>query len=155
MNTHAKTPQQMNLITYKKGFIFSDWVGFNSRYVRDRGFPGGTSGKVPAYQCRRLQRVMGSIPGLGRSHGGGHGIPLQYSCLENPMDRGAWWAMVQRVAKSQTRLKWPSIAHMQGISKIFQYIKINWYIPLQINRCRKSISQNFTLIKTLQPKNRE
>ena len=55
MNTHAKTPQQMNLITYKKRFIFSDRVGFNSRYVRDRGFPGGTSGKVSAYQCRRLK----------------------------------------------------------------------------------------------------
>ena len=39
-------------------------------------------------------------PGLGRSPGGGHGSPLQYSCLENPMDRGAWWAMVPRVAKS-------------------------------------------------------
>ena len=37
---------------------------------------------------------MGSIPGLGRSPGGGHGNPLQYSCLENPMDRGAWWATV-------------------------------------------------------------
>ena len=39
-------------------------------------------------------RVMGSIPGSGRSPGKGHGNPLQYSCLENPMDRGAWWATV-------------------------------------------------------------
>ena len=45
---------------------------------------------------------VGSIPGPGRSPGGGHGNPLQYSCLENPMDRGAWQATVQRVAKSQT-----------------------------------------------------
>ena len=45
-------------------------------------------------------RDVGSVPGLGRSHGGGHGNPLQYSCLENPMDRGAWWATVHRVAKS-------------------------------------------------------
>ena len=44
----------------------------------------------------------GSIPGLERPPGGGHGTPLQYSCLENPMDRGAWWATVCRVAKSQT-----------------------------------------------------
>ena len=44
------------------------------------------------------------IPKLGRSTGGGHGNPLQYSCLENPMDRGAWWATVREVAKSQTRL---------------------------------------------------
>ena len=46
----------------------------------------------------------GSIPGLGRSPGEGNGNPLQYSCLENPMDGGAWWATVLRVAKSQTRL---------------------------------------------------
>ena len=45
------------------------------------------------------------IPGLGRSPGGGHGNPLQYSCLENPMDRGAWQATVYGVAKSWTRLK--------------------------------------------------
>ena len=43
-----------------------------------------------------------SIPGLGRSPGGGHGNPLFYSCLENLMDRGAWWAMVRGVTKSQT-----------------------------------------------------
>ena len=45
------------------------------------------------------------MPGLGRSPGGGHGHPLQYSCLENPKDRGEWWAIVQWVAKSRTRLK--------------------------------------------------
>ena len=50
-------------------------------------------------------RHMGSIPGSGRSPGRGHGNPLQYSFLEKPMDRGAWWATVPRVAKSQTRLK--------------------------------------------------
>ena len=44
----------------------------------------------------------GSIPGSGRSPGGGHGNPLQYSCLENFMDRGAWQATVHRVAKNQT-----------------------------------------------------
>ena len=48
---------------------------------------------------------VGLIPGLGRPPGGGNGDPLQYSCLENPMDRGAWWATVRRVAKSQTQLK--------------------------------------------------
>ena len=47
----------------------------------------------------------GSIPGLGRPPGGGNGNPLQYSCLENPMDRGAWWATVHGVSMSQTRLK--------------------------------------------------
>ena len=46
----------------------------------------------------------GSTPGLGRSPGEGNGNPLQYSCLENPMDKGAWWATVHGVTKSQTRL---------------------------------------------------
>ena len=50
-------------------------------------------------------RGVGSIPGSGRSPGGGHGNPLQCSCLGNPMDRGAWWITVHNVAKSQTRLK--------------------------------------------------
>ena len=50
-------------------------------------------------------RDAGPIPGSGRSRGGGHGKPLQYSCLENLMDRGAWWATVHGVAKSRTRLK--------------------------------------------------
>ena len=53
-------------------------------------------------------RNMGSTPGLGRSPGGGHGNSLQYSCLENPIDRGAWQATVLRVAQSQTQLKWLS-----------------------------------------------
>jgi len=49
-------------------------------------------------------RDMGSIPGLGRAPGGRRGNPLQYSCLENPMDRGVWGATVHKVAKSQTQL---------------------------------------------------
>ena len=44
-------------------------------------------------------RDVGSIPGLGRSLGGGNGNPLQYSCLENPVNRGAWWATVHRVKR--------------------------------------------------------
>ena len=48
---------------------------------------------------------VGSIPGSGRSPGEGNGNPLQYSCLENPIDRGAWRAIVHGVAKSQTQLK--------------------------------------------------
>ena len=50
-------------------------------------------------------RDAGSIPGSGRSLGGGHGNPLQYSCLENPMDREAWQALLHGVAKSRTQLK--------------------------------------------------
>ena len=53
-------------------------------------------------------RDAGSIPELGGILGEGDSNPLQYSCLENPMDRGAWWVIVHRVAKSQTQLKWLS-----------------------------------------------
>ena len=57
--------------------------------------------KIPPANAGDI-RDVGLIPGSGRSPGGGHGNPLQYSCLENPMDRGAWWATVHRVAKSHT-----------------------------------------------------
>ena len=63
-------------------------------------FPGGSDSKASAYNAGDPV----SIPGLGRSPGEGNGNPLQYSCLENPMDGGAWWATVQGVAKSRTRL---------------------------------------------------
>ena len=63
------------------------------------GFPGGASGKEPTCQCRDI-REAGSTPGSGRCPGGGHGKPLQYSCLENPLDRGAWRAAVHGVAES-------------------------------------------------------
>ena len=58
--------------------------------------------RLPASACNVGD--LGSIPGSGRSSGEGNGNPLQYSCLENPMDRGAWWAAVHGVVKSRTRL---------------------------------------------------
>ena len=64
------------------------------------GFPGGSDGKESACNAGDL----GSIPGLGRSPGIGHGNPLQYSCLESSMDRGAWWATVHWITKSRTQL---------------------------------------------------
>ena len=69
-------------------------------------FPGGASGKELSCQCRKL-RDTSSIPESGKS-AEGHGNPLQYSCLENSIDRGTWKSTVHRVAKSQTRLKWLS-----------------------------------------------
>ena len=57
------------------------------------GFPGGASGKEPACQCRRTKRQWFK-PWVGKIPGRGNGNPLQYSCLENPMDREAWWATV-------------------------------------------------------------
>ena len=64
------------------------------------GFPGGSV--VKNQPANADVRDAGSIPGLGRSPAGGHSNPLQYSCLENPMDRGAWQATVHRVAQSGT-----------------------------------------------------
>jgi len=65
------------------------------------GLPCWLSGKE--YACIvGATGDLGLIPGSGRSPGRGHGNPLQHSCLENPMDRGAWWAIVHSVAKSWT-----------------------------------------------------
>ena len=77
------------------------WQWFSNNLSHFWGFPGGTSCKEPTYQCRRHGRDVGSISELGRS-GGGHGNPLQYSCLENPMDRGAWWATVHNIMTEAT-----------------------------------------------------
>ena len=90
-------------------------MGHLSKYVNEetesnadnwRGFQGFLGGSVvknsPASTGNA--RDAGLIPELGRSPGGGNSNPLQYSCLENPMDRGVWWATVQGVTKSQTQL---------------------------------------------------
>ena len=86
-------------------FFFSQCCIFLSvealRHVlRGKGFPGGTSDKDAATNAGDV-RDKGSIPRLGKSPGGGNGNPLQCSCLENPMDPGAWKATAQRVAKSR------------------------------------------------------
>ena len=66
-------------------------------YAPHRGFPGGSDGKESACNVGDL----GSIPGSRRSPGEGNGNPLQYPCLENPMDRGAWWTMVCGITKGR------------------------------------------------------
>ena len=70
-------------------------------YTLFKEFPCSSYNK----ECACNAGDPGSIPGSGRSSGEGNGNPLQYSCLENPMDRGAWWATVHRVAKSRMWLK--------------------------------------------------
>ena len=67
------------------------------------GFPGSSAVKNPPANAGDAKDV-GSLPGPGRSPGGGNGNPLQYSCLENPLDGGAWWAAVHGVAQSHTGL---------------------------------------------------
>ena len=80
------------------------------------GFPWWLSGKEPPANAGDRGDV-GSFPGSGRVPGGRCENPLQYSCWENPMDRGAWWATVHRVAKSQTQLK--------RLSTYAQYVYFN------------------------------
>ena len=84
------------------------------------------------------KRDMGSIPGLGRSSGEGNGNPLQYSCLENPMDTGAWRAAVWGAAKSQTWLKWLS-TNTSTSTPFFCYYKQYWsdhfILPCQYAYC--------------------
>ena len=77
----------------------------------EKGFPGSSEVKASA-------RDLGLIPGSGRCPGEGNGNPLQYSCLENPMDGGAWWATVHGVAKIQTRLKDFTFTLAQGKSTV-------------------------------------
>ena len=80
------------------------------------GFPGGSDGKESAYNAGDL----GLIPGLERSPGEGHSNPLQYSCLENSMDRGAWGATIHGVPKSQTWLSYYRHTH------IHTFLKKHW-----------------------------
>ena len=90
---------------YYKQYLRTVWDRKNMQsslafiYTR-KGFPGASDSKESASNVGDL----GLIPGWGRSPGGEHGHPLQDSCLENPVDRGAWWATVHGVAKSQTKL---------------------------------------------------
>ena len=86
-----------------------------------RGFPGGSVVKNPPPNAGD----MGLIPGSGRFPAGGNGNPLQHSWLENPMDRGAWWALVHRVAKSWIQVKWVSTrTHTHIIMIKFEYLNL-------------------------------
>ena len=98
------------------------------------GFPGGSEVKASACNVGDL----GSISGSGSSPGEGNGNPLQYSCLENPKDGGAWWATVHGVAKSQTRLSdftslhftslafsWSQLGHKDPTMSLLVCIELN------------------------------
>ena len=92
------------------------FLGWEDSLERDRlltplllGFPGGSDSKESTFK----EEDLGSTPGLGRSPGGGHGNPLQYSCLENP-HREAWRATVYGVTTNQTHLSDLSIALLLG-----------------------------------------
>jgi len=87
----------------KIAFGFEEEWRFVLLYSSTEGFPGGSVVKNPPANAGDAEDV-GSIPGKGRSPREGNGNPLQYSCLENPMDRGAWRAAVHRAVKSQPQL---------------------------------------------------
>ena len=82
-----------------------------------RGFPGGTSGAEEV-------RGVGLIPGSGSSPGGWHGNPLPCSCLENSMDRRAWWAAVHRATKNQT---WPKLVKTYFTHLFYKYLLRPWW----------------------------
>ena len=94
---------------FKRSISFYVWAPWASQVALVVKNPTANTGDV---------RDMGLIPALGRSPGGGHDNPLQYSCLENPMDRGAWWASFHGVTKIWTRLKWLS-THTCGLTILF------------------------------------
>ena len=96
------------------------------------GFPGGSDDKESACNAGDL----GSIPGSERSPEEGNGYPLQYSCLENSMDRGAWWAKVYVVTKSQTRSN-----YVQSFDTLYAYFKYN-LSNLQVNEWEKIYQAN-------------
>ena len=100
MNMDAQVSVQGSVFTT---FKYIPRSGIAESYGHSR-LPRWQSGKNPPANVGDAED-MGSVPGLGRSPGGGNGNPLQYSCLENSMGRGAWRATVHRVAKSWVRLK--------------------------------------------------
>ena len=104
------------------------------------GFPGSSAGKASAYNVGDL----GSIPGREDSPGEENGNPLQYSCLENPMDQEAWWATVHGVAKSWTRLSdfislYKLCVHAQLLSCV-QLFEMPWTVA-----CQAPLSLEFSM----------
>ena len=124
LSSHSNTLQGMeaSVCQHSESFLFFPpkpccvWEKFY--FTKD--FPGGAGSKEPAYQRRLDMRDAASIRGSGRSPGEGNGTPLQYSCLEHLMDRGAWRATVHGVTKSRTCLKWFS-THARYLYLLFQH----------------------------------
>ena len=103
--------------------VVFEWVSMSRNW---QGFSGGSVIKNPPANSGDT----GLIPGSGRLHGEGNGNMLQYSCLENPMDRGVWWAMVHGVAKSQTQLRLNNNIKKLKIKRrkmlIFKFTRETW-----------------------------
>ena len=106
LSCHVKT-KKVRLCFREEG-VFGTTISVECAGLHGEGFPGGTSDKEPACQCRRGKRHKFD-PWVGKIPGEGNGYPLQHSCLEKPTDRGAWRAAVQGVAKSWTQVS--DLAH--------------------------------------------
>ena len=109
----ARRTTLVNISSWSQEFTLSPSNNQASKMVLVVKNPPASGGDI---------RDTGLIPGWGKSPGGGNGHPLQYSCLENPMDRGAWQTTVHRMAKGHTRLKWlsmhaPTVTFPKGLSK--------------------------------------
>ena len=103
------------------------------------GFPGGSGVKESTCNAGGTGNT-GSIPGSGRSSGGGHGNPLQYSCLENPMDRGVWRVTVHSMTKRWTQLKRLSMHvcdyNALGLRNTYHQIKMTSFITIHTGLLR-------------------
>ena len=109
---HELHPQRKRKILKDISHTLSLYLDLSLLLMVD--FPGGSDGKASAYNAGD----PGSIPGSGRSPEEGNGNPLQYSCLENPMDRRGWWATVHGVVRSRTRLSdCPFTFHFHALEK--------------------------------------
>ena len=93
----------------------------------------------------------GSILGSGRSPGGGHSNPLHYSCLGNPTDRGAWWAIIQGVAKSRTRRShWAHSTHALGVGMLLLSVLVGELVKTQVEFTEdKGFAHKWDLVCTL------
>ena len=105
------------------------------------GLPWWLSGKESVCNARDAGDVS-EIPGSGRSPGGGHGNPLQYSCLENPKNRGAWWAAIYAVAQSQKQLN-----QLSNSSSSYIVFNIAILYILYLSTWKKSYDQHRQHIK--------
>ena len=114
------------------------------------GLPGGSVVKNPPANVGDA----GLIPGLVRSPGGGNGNPLQYSCLENPMDRGAWWAIVHGVTKSWTQLNTHTHTHTQAcmqahkIMSVFLFLLIKGFLLLSCDHKEHKLTREIYKVLT-------
>ena len=105
----------------------------SQKFGHHRGSPGSSDSKASVYNAGDL----GLIPGLGRSPGKGHGNSLQYSCLENPMDRGVWWATICGVTKNRTRLS--------DFTNVLSHFLTNGHVHIHCSQRKKELCSRLPL----------